>query len=72
MLEQSGKDSTPWKGPMLEPFVKNCSLGERLTLEKLVEDCDTWEGPTLEQGKSVRCPAPEKEAAAETAAAAVC
>lgn len=28
-----------WSGPRLEQFVKDCAL---------------WEGPTLEQGKSVR------------------
>ena len=48
------KDCMPWKGPMLEQFVKNCSL---------------WEGPTLEkfmeQGKSVMSPAPEDDEAAE-------
>ena len=32
------KDCTPCKGPMLEQFMKNCSLWEGLTLEKLMED----------------------------------
>jgi len=33
------KDSSPWRGPMLERFTKSCS---------------PWEGPTLEQGKGGR------------------
>ncbi|GAB0186109.1 hypothetical protein GRJ2_001076200 [Grus japonensis] len=39
------KVCTPWKGPMLEQFVKNCSPWEGLTLEQFVEDCLPWEGP---------------------------
>lgn len=34
---------TLWKGPTLEQFVKNCSLRERLMLEKFVESCLLWE-----------------------------
>ena len=33
------KVCTLWKGPMLQRFMKNCSPGKGLTLEKLVEDC---------------------------------
>ncbi|KAJ7414769.1 hypothetical protein WISP_81852 [Willisornis vidua] len=39
------QDRTPWKGPMLEQFVENCSLWEGLTFNKLVENSCTWEGP---------------------------
>ena len=42
---------TPWKGPMLEQFMKNCSLWEGLTLEKFMEDCLPWEGPHAGAGE---------------------
>ena len=52
MLEQSVPEGLhPWKGPMLEQFMKNCSLWEGLTLEKLVEDCLPWEGPHAGAGE---------------------
>ncbi|GAB0205412.1 zinc finger and BTB domain-containing protein 5 [Grus japonensis] len=39
-LEQFAPEGLhPVGGTMLEQFVKNCSPWERLTLEKLVEDC---------------------------------
>ncbi|KAK4832278.1 hypothetical protein QYF61_021677 [Mycteria americana] len=58
MLEQ---DCTPWKGPILEQFVKNCSLGEGPMLEKFMEDCIPWEGPHAEAGEEC-----EEEGATET------
>jgi len=33
------KDCTPWKGPILEQFVKNYSPWEGLRLKKFLEDC---------------------------------
>jgi len=38
------KDCTPWKGPMLEQFLRNLSLWEGPTLE-FMEGCLPWEGP---------------------------
>ncbi|KAM7076250.1 alpha-2,8-sialyltransferase 8E isoform 2-T2 [Ciconia maguari] len=41
-----------WKEePMLEQFMKNCSLWEGLTLEKFMEDCLLWEGPHAGAGE---------------------
>ena len=44
-----GERSPHWSrfvGRTCDPVgVKNCSLWEGLTLEKLVEDCLPWEGP---------------------------
>ena len=40
------KDCTPWMGPMLEQFVKNCSAWE-----KFVKDCLLWEGPHAGAGE---------------------
>ena len=45
------KDYIPWKGPMLEQFVKNCSPWEGPTLEKFVEDCLPWVGPHVGAGE---------------------
>jgi len=55
------KDWAPWKGPMLEKFVKNCSLWEGLTLEQFMEGCVPWEAPHAgaEEGS-------EEEGVAET------
>ena len=39
------------RGTTLEQFVKNCSLQEGLTLEKLVEDCLSWEAPHAGAGE---------------------
>ncbi|KAK4832969.1 hypothetical protein QYF61_026795 [Mycteria americana] len=60
MVEQISTCS-PWKGPMLEQFMKNYSLWEGLTLEKFVEDCLLWEGPHAGAGEEC-----EEEGAAET------
>ncbi|KAJ7409670.1 hypothetical protein BTVI_55946 [Pitangus sulphuratus] len=49
---------------MLEQFMKNCSTGEELTLEKFMEDCLLWEGtPCWSRG--IRGPPPEEEGLAE-------
>lgn len=37
------KDCTPWKGSVLEQFLKKSSLWEGLTLGKLMKDCLPWE-----------------------------
>ncbi|PKU44760.1 suppression of tumorigenicity 5 protein isoform x4 [Limosa lapponica baueri] len=58
------KDYIPWKRPMVEQFVKNCSLWEGLMLKK--STVFRGRDPMLEQGKSVRSPPPEEEGAAET------
>ncbi|KAK4828288.1 hypothetical protein QYF61_024953 [Mycteria americana] len=54
-LEQSVPERlvTPWKGPMLEQLVKNCSPLEGFTLEEFVEDCLLWEG--LHDGAGEEC-----------------
>ena len=39
------KVCTPCERPTLEQFVKDCSLWEGLTLEKVVEGCLPQEGP---------------------------
>ncbi|GAB0209637.1 EH domain-containing protein 4 [Grus japonensis] len=45
MLEQvCWQDLGPHGGPMLEQFMKNCSLWEGLMLEKFMKDCLLWEG----------------------------
>jgi len=54
-------DCTPWKGSMLEQFVKNCSLWEVLTLEKFMENCFPWVGPHAGAGEEN-----EEEGAAQT------
>ena len=36
---------------MLEQFVKDCSPWERLTLEKLMENCLPWVGPHTGAGE---------------------
>ena len=65
-MEQSAPEGLhTMKGPMLEQFVKNCSLWERPTLEKFVEDCLPWEGPHTGAGKNVMSPVPEEDEAAE-------
>ncbi|PKU49492.1 rna-directed dna polymerase from mobile element jockey- hypothetical protein [Limosa lapponica baueri] len=38
---------------MMEPFLKNCSLGEGL-MEKFVEDCLLWQGPHAGAGKNCK------------------
>ncbi|GAB0180460.1 EH domain-containing protein 4 [Grus japonensis] len=45
------QDLGPHGGPMLEQFMKNCSLWEGLTLEKFMEDCLPWEGPNAGAGE---------------------
>lgn len=53
MLKQSTPEGLhPCNGPVLEQSVKNPSLREELTLEKLVKDCRR--DPMLQQGKSGR------------------
>ena len=42
---------TPWKGPMLEQFMEDCSPWKGLALEKLMEDCILWEGPYAGAGE---------------------
>ncbi|PKU40823.1 hypothetical protein llap_8879 [Limosa lapponica baueri] len=42
---------TPWKGPMLEQLVKNCSRWEGLMLEKFRKDCLPWEGLHTQAGE---------------------
>ncbi|PKU47424.1 hypothetical protein llap_2247 [Limosa lapponica baueri] len=54
----SWKDCTPWKGPMLQQFVKNCSPWKGLTLEKFMEDCLPWEGPHTGAGEECEEPSP--------------
>jgi len=53
--------SSPWKGPALERFVKNCTLWEGLTLEQFLENCLPGEGPHA--GAREEC---EEEGLAET------
>lgn len=60
------KDCTPWKGHMLEQFVRNCSLWEGVMLKKFMEDCPSCHGrherdTTLGQVKRVRSPPTEKK-----------
>lgn len=55
----------PWKGPMVEQFMKNCSLWEGLILEKSMDDCLLWEGPHA--GAKEECESsPEEERTSET------
>ncbi|GAB0186393.1 EH domain-containing protein 4 [Grus japonensis] len=58
------KDCTPWKGPMLEQFAKNC--GKDSGWRSLWRTVSCERDPMLEQGKSVMSPPPEEEGAAET------
>ncbi|PKU39948.1 hypothetical protein llap_9744 [Limosa lapponica baueri] len=38
-------DRTPWKGSILEQFLKSCSPCEAPILEKFAKDCTLWEAP---------------------------
>ncbi|KAK4829698.1 hypothetical protein QYF61_006073, partial [Mycteria americana] len=61
-LEQSVPEGLhPWKEPMLEQFVKNCSPWERLMVEKFVEDCLPREGSHVGAGEEY-----EEEGVVET------
>lgn len=47
------KDSTLWKAPTLEQFMKNCCPREGLVSEKFMEDCLSWERPHAGAGRRV-------------------
>jgi len=52
---------TPWKGPMLEQFVKSCTCGNNPCWSSLWREYFPWEGPHA--GAGAEC---EEEGAAET------
>lgn len=37
-----GATGSHWRGPMMEPFMKNRSLWEGPTLDRFVENCFPW------------------------------
>jgi len=57
---------TPWKGPPLGQFVKNCSSWEGLRLEQFMENCLPWEGPQAGAGAECDTSSPEEEEVAGT------
>jgi len=54
------KDSTLWKGPVMEQFMKNCNMLKGSLLEKVVKDCIPWEAPHTGSGEEYEVERPEE------------
>lgn len=59
------KDCTPWKGSMLEQFVKSCVPGKDSCWRCLWRTVSCGMDPTVEQGKSEKNPLSEEEGKVE-------